>query len=181
MQTHLTHAKVHFTKTGEEGKQLQASVASLTSMSEVQSARKEAAEHSKHITGGDCKLFFSKCASATRFIEKTRRASASDAADPAASIGGGEIVVSLSYTKVAAIRDELGAGGSHNLGSLFESKAGLRAAHVHPNSGTDPVGGISALPATKKSVKDMKQDLQANSWGVFAVVDPKKDPGFRRS
>ena len=35
LQTHLTHAKVHFTKTGEEGKQLQASLVSLTTMSEV--------------------------------------------------------------------------------------------------------------------------------------------------
>ena len=171
LQKHRGDAKVHFAKREEEGKMLQESLGAVSTSAEIISKRKDFAEFSKLILGGDSKLFFSKCASATRFVEKSQRVSASAAA--ADGPGVGKQVLSAGYIKVAVIRDEM-ENGSHNLCSLFESKAGLRAATVLPLQGTDPVGIITAIPATKKSVKDMRLYLQANAWGIFAVTDAKR-------
>jgi hypothetical protein len=56
-------------------------------------------------------------------------------------------------------------------GSVFEAKAGGRAARVPPFQGKDPVGAVSNLPLCKTAAKAMKTHLATHEWGTIPITE----------
>ena len=65
-----------------------------------------------------------------------------------------------------------------NMGSLFEAKAGLRAAVVVPRK--DVVADIEKCTFTKSTLKKLKVHLKNNGWGIFAVDDAAKRKRYEK-
>ena len=60
-----------------------------------------------------------------------------------------------------------------NLGSVFEAKAGLKAAVCVPAAG-DPVKDLLALPVVKACVKDITNYLETQMQGNQSITAPDK-------
>ena len=72
-------------------------------------------------------------------------------------------------TKMMSVFAKL--GGNCNVGSLFESKAGLKPAKTDPLAGEELVRTVQALASVKSALKSVRRDLVNNEMVLFPISD----------
>ena len=135
-------------------------VASVESMARLKELRKQGTEELKKLGAGAMKAWGARQRIVTNWVNTTRR-HAAQASEPQADDASDKPVPG--HERFAGIVATTGQR-NHNIGSVFEAKAGHRASTLMPTG--DPVASLQNLPVVKRPSKALNNHLKNNAWGV---------------
>lgn len=167
-------AKAHIEDTDERLAEMLPEIEAATTDDRIKGLRDEISIAAKRLGGYSVREWNNKERQVRQWIDKGKRDSATATAKPVSSVGAADPF----YTSMIAVKTTF--KGSHNTGSLFEAKAGVRASAVMPKADTDPVGAIVALPMTKTARKTISSHLLNGNWCIFPLADEAKVKKYKK-
>lgn len=148
--------------------QLATAASTLEDMVNIRDTRGNMNEIMKASTKNEVRAWQVEAAGTASALEKIVRVIAQSVAEASGPVREAR---ALQWRTISSVVNQLGAV---NVGSMFESKAGIRIAKLAPVSGTDPASELKVLPVMKAAMKAIDQHMEKNEkWGSVDL-DPNK-------